>query len=552
MTDVKKCLRALAMCWLLMFANVSAEILDGFPYYNLSSVFLLTVSLFYFLRWYLRVGGQPELKHAVRHLAGMILFLFFLRCFKYSVTGNVSASGRYCWYLYYLPILAMPMFLLRIALCIYYRKEQLRRLWGVILGVTLLLVLLVLTNDLHQQVFRFRPGFLNWDGAYSYGPGFLPVMVWEYLLYTAAVAILVLKYPNSCTRHAEWLILMPFVIGITLNVLIATGHPPTINGHHVIEMQPALCSMAVGVLECCIALGLIPTNESVGRLFPMSGLQVQITDRQGSPLYKTATAAPLHRSQLTAPDGTRIAEHTILRRRDFPGGFGFWQEDVAELDSLKEKLQETKALLSEETELIRLKNEMQTRQRSLEQRTAIYDAIALRTLPQAEEITRLARQAAQTADPVERDSCRRHIALLGVYIKRCANLMLLSADSGTLSLGELGLALAELLRYLKRCGIPAELMHTASGTIPAESALLTFEVIGSLLEEQLPALHGCYVNLQQTREETLCKLVLENLTGASIASLTERLAAAAVRLSVEQEEDTLYLTLRLPKGGDGA
>lgn len=51
--------------------------------------------------------------------------------------------------------------------------------WGLTAVITAVVVLLVLTNDLHQQVFRFQPGFANWYVDYSYGQVFPIVTVWQ-------------------------------------------------------------------------------------------------------------------------------------------------------------------------------------------------------------------------------------------------------------------------------------------------------------------------------------------------------------------------------------
>lgn len=55
-----------------------------------------------------------------------------------------------------------------------------------------LLLLLVLTNDLHQWVFTFPDAGLS-DDAYSYGPGYYVVAAWEILCAAAAMGMILLK-----------------------------------------------------------------------------------------------------------------------------------------------------------------------------------------------------------------------------------------------------------------------------------------------------------------------------------------------------------------------
>lgn len=556
MTEVKKCIKSLAVCYLLLASTIlpnTGIIPIQFPTYRFSAIYLLLLSVWLILRYYLLVAGRKSVKHTMMHISVMIFLLFFFRGLKYTVFGNVSALGRYCWYLYYVPMLVIPTLLFFAALYIYAGDaKRIKRIWGWVTVITAVFVLLVLTNDLHQQVFRFKPGFADWDGDYSYGIGFILIAAWQYLLYTAAVAVLVLRYSISGIKRWSWMILVPFVIGITSMVLLVTGNLPHINGHNIFELPEILCFMVAAVLECCMQLGLIPVNESYSKVFQISSLPVQITDEHGTPLYQSASAAGLSLEQFLLPDGARMEEHTILHRLSLPGGYGFWQEDVTELDCLKEDLEQVRERLAEETELIRLQNELKLKQESIEQRTLLYDEIARRTQPQSLAISDISSRAINTADTELRDKYRKRIAFLGSYIKRYANLMLLSAESATISVGELGLSFAEVLRYLNLYGIPGELMNTASGSIPAEKALAVFEAFETLIEHNLSDLKGCYVHLASVPGRTVCKLTLEGITAECMGTITDSLTKVDIRTAFEYEDSVGYFTFPLSKGGDEA
>lgn len=556
MTEVKKCIRSLAVCYLLLAVTILPEtgmIPIRFPTYRFSSVYLLLLSVCLILRYYLIVAGRKNVKHTMMHIAVMIFLLFFFRGLKYTVFGNVSALGRYCWYLYYVPMLCIPMLLFYVALFIYAGDaKRVIRTWVWVFVVTVILVLMVLTNDLHQQIFRFQPGLADWDGNYSYGIGFILITAWQYLLYTAAVGILVLRYSIAGIKRWSWMILVPFAIGISLMILLVTGNLPQINGHNILELPEILCCMVAAVLECCMQLGLIPINESYSKVFQISSLPVQITDEHGTPLYQSASAMHLSPEQIHLSDGVRMEEHTILHKLSLSGGYGFWQEDVTVLDRLKEELEEVREQLSEETELIRLQNELKVKQESIEQRTLLYDEIAIRTQPQSLAISDLSRRAANTTDTELRDKLRKQIAILGSYIKRYANLMILSAENDTISVGELGLSFAEVLRYLNLYGIPGEMMNVASGSIPAENALAVFEVFETLIEHALPTANGVIVNIAQESRGALCKFTIENILPDCWDGITSVLTKSYITPVFEYEDSVGYFTFPLSKGGDEA
>lgn len=556
MIEVKNSLKRLAVIYLLLAINTlwDADIIPGrFPFEHLSSLYLFTLSACLFVHYYRRVTQHRGMRGLMLALAGMEMLLILLRGIKYSIFGDVFFIGRYCWYLYYIPVLFIPVLLFYIALFIYAKDvRQAERKWAWVAVVTVILILFVLTNDLHQMVFRFNPGFENWDGDYSYGGLFTVITAWEYVFYVVAIAVLLIKCRILKVRNHAWVILVPFLIGLTTLVLLLTNTMPQINGATPIEFPETLAFMVAGVLECCMQIGIIPTNENYRSLMKETSAPVQITDLAGNVIYKSEAAKELTKEQFSAPDGARIREHTILRRMDVPGGYGFFENDVTELDELNGKLSEAGKALSEEAELVRLQNELKEEQAKIEQRALVYDTIAKRTQNQSLAISRISEEALRTEDPDVKDRCRKHIAMLGAYIKRYANLMLLSEVSKTVSVNELGLSVTEVLRYLNRCGIPGELMNTAQGSISTEEALAVFEAFETLLENNLSDLTGAFVNLDTEGGRLIFQLTLENMRVEIPVSVTEKLMTCGIQSASEYEDNVGYISFVFPKGGEAA
>lgn len=554
MNEAKKVLKRLGVSYLLLAVDVIfyIEIIpDRFPMRTISTMYLAALCTCFILYCSYRTsrrGGQKALAEAI---SWMMLLLITLRGIKYTA-GNGAAPARYVWYMYYIPVLLIPLFLFYISLLVSETENlHIRKKWYWTLAVTIVLILLVLTNDLHGQVFRFQPGFANWDADYSYGPVFFAVNAWQYALYFAAVFTLVRKCRVGSSRKYAWLILLPFAIGIGMILLLITGTMPKLNGHTPVGFPETLCFMAAGVLEVCMQLGLIPTNEGYGKLFRLSSLSAQITDRSGTAVYRSPTAAALTPEQLAVPDGARIGAHTVLRRMELPGGYGFWQDDVTELDRLNRELEDAKERLSEETELIRLQNELREQQAKVEQRSLVYDTIARRTQKQSQVISRLAEEACGSSDAALREINRRKIALLGAYIKRYANLTLLSTDSAAIGAGELALSVSEVLRYLNRFGVPVELVNKTERTVTADAALAVLEAFEALVEQNLSVLTGVTVNVFDKNDGVSCRLTLENLRILLPEDEREKLSLAGVRMDVMQEDGVAYISLALPEGGCG-
>lgn len=111
-----------------------------------------------FAAWGLSVRQRIVQKQVRRYLTGVSLLLilwFTLRSAKYFIFWQPNVI-RYLWYLYYLPMLFVPTLALLIAMSLGKPdKYKLPKSVWLLFAVSGALLILVLTNDLHQLVFSF-------------------------------------------------------------------------------------------------------------------------------------------------------------------------------------------------------------------------------------------------------------------------------------------------------------------------------------------------------------------------------------------------------------
>ena len=554
MSEIKPTLKRLGLVYLVLFPLVSffcAVTPDRFPIRSFASVLLAALFSGFFLSCSFRAAQRGTVKRLVQGMLGLLVLLFFLRGVKYSAFSEVGILSRYTWYCYYIPLLLIPLcfFLASVSIYAWNPAGALRRyLW--MAAVTAVLLLLVLTNDLHQLVFRFDNGLENWrvrgpggwTDVYSYGAAFYLLTGWEYLLYLISLVVLIRKSRLSMTRKYAPLLLIPMGIGIPMLVLVMLDKAPKLNGVNFFQLPEAMGFMIIGILECCMGLGMIPTNESYQELIERSSLAMQITDRDGTPVYRSGAAAELRPEMIRGDSDTLIDENTLLRRMRLPGGYGFRQEDITALNRINGALEETREKLTEEAELVRMQNELYGQQAKIEQRIRLYDAIARETVAQSRAIAALAEEGLRLTDEAAADSIRRRIVLFGVAIKRHANLMILADRSPTIRIGELALSAAEYLHYLEGCGVPSGMSSTAEGSISSAAALRMFTVLEAWIERNLTNLKGVYVTLSAAGAELYFKIVLE---GAQIVPPEQ--PEPDLPLRTQRENEVTYLCYTLPK-----
>ena len=144
--EVKNAARRMAVYYLLLAINIipcASIIPDVFPTRNLSAIYLLSLSVLLVLYYSHRVSPSGALPVLMKSLSWMGLLLILLRGIKYSAVAEVGVLARHAWYLYYVPMLLLPLFLFYISLVVSPKnKTHISRAWYLVSAVTVVLIVL--------------------------------------------------------------------------------------------------------------------------------------------------------------------------------------------------------------------------------------------------------------------------------------------------------------------------------------------------------------------------------------------------------------------------
>lgn len=539
--DTRRALCRMGLYMLLISIGILVNVFGshGFPLYTVSGLYYIGLSAALVLYYYDRIIEKLTRRCLIGCALMMGLFLL-LRSTKYiAFTEAEGAVCRHLWYFYYIPMILIFQFTFFTALSVGRKAEKLPAVRYYVRAVTLVLIVLVLTNDLHQLAFRFAPGFVNWDSDYSRCIVYYLIVVWIGLLVAATIGILFYKCRLSASRRRIWLLAFPLVFGVAYVLLYNYDLLPRINGKFsFFNLAEAMCFVTALFWECCIRIGLIGSNEGYSELFELSGTAAQIVDGEGTVVFRSGNAAVLTAEQMAAGGVVMLDENTRLHRKAIHGGTIFWQDDVTDLNRVNEELEDVRARISEEGELLRLENELKERQAQIAAKSKLYDAIVVKVLPQSQKIAALSEEAERSPEKYRGNT--EQICLLAAYIKRYANLMLLTADGDTISASELGLAIRESSRCLNEMGIPSDYHADEHPPLAAQEALDAYELFEQLVEQTLPNLQAVYAALRGD----ILRLTLEGVR----AELPERAARRGV--TVEHEDNVSYVKIPFGKGGE--
>ena len=416
----------------------------------------------------------------------LLLGLLLLRMVRYRLVPNDPSLERFCWYLYYVPVLLVPALFLLSCLHIF-RQGRLPVAVSLLPVPSVLLSIGILTNEAHRLAFAPIPGCeANWGHVNSYlrGPLFYAAYVWIGLCIVVGVVLLM----RSFGRKRDWKkILLPLwavLLWLALLLLCDLFSARGIRRFFNFPEIHAFC--IVGLYEACIRNRLMPCNENYAEFFRRMRIPAMITDRALSPVYRTSAAVDATKEQLSASLSASVYPQPDLRLSGMPvgAGYAFWIENESELHRNNERLAAANETIRSENELIEAENRLKEKLAHVEFHNRIYADIEQRMYPAQKRLESLL-LSAKPNTPTFRETIARALVLCA-YIKRGTNLLLLDADHGQISSGELLLAVRESARYLGYCGTKMQIPSFRDEPIDKNAAFSLYTDLERVTEAVLP------------------------------------------------------------------
>lgn len=469
---------------------------------------------------------QRQTLHCLRLTAALMLLWLILRTLKYSVVTGLAA-GRYIWYLYYLPMLFLPLLGVYIALSMGKSEDyRLSRGTGMLSIIPAALFLLVITNDLHQQVFAFKSGVpgLPVSGTYSYRPLYFICLGW---MVVCMAFSLVCLFRKSRIPSGEGKRITPFVLGCAMllySILYLSGIPAV--RWWFGDMNVMFCLLYAAIYESCIRCRMIPSNTGYVELFEASTLAACIADRSGRIVLRSRAAGedmtcPQEGQRIVRPDGMRISSAPIS------GGYAVWQDNVRQLAELRTRLNANKEEMERNKKKLKDAYLVQKSLHELTEKNRIYNELEAKHSRQTAQMRQMLARC-ESAGPAERRSLLKKVLLLGTYIKRSANLYFLSSEYQWLPQQELRLTVDEAVRALTACGTECGVIYRTTEPMRASEVVRLFNLLEIVAETTVDDLRSLFIS------------VSDSAMDLSVECAADLSAIASPEVTVRQE-DGLWL-----------
>lgn len=484
-----------------------------------------------------------KIRNLMLTVVRFMVFYMIVRTAKYRIFLDTQFTGRFLWYLYYIPQIFATLLTFIIAFRVGKPEEyRLPKIFNLFYVIGTLIVIGYLTNDFHQLAFSFNPGFVAWDQQYDWGPLFYVSTVWIYFWLLAGVILLTVK-SRAVNKKKAWIPVFWLVLGSAYIVLANFFHVWEQNPYNLPETH---CFIVIAILESAVRIGLMPSNSAYGEIVSKSSAAFQIADYDNNVVYRSENAVTLDYSQMDEAKlgDTLIDSNTLLLSNTVSGGNIFWTEDITRVNEMNEKLEEIGKSLSEEGDLLKAENEIKEQRAKIAEQTRLYNSISELVQPQLAKISRL----------VEADGDfnknMAQICILNCYVKRRANLTLLADRSPVCSTEELYLSLNESSEYLKLYGVASDVSCDESGDVPSDVILFCFDLWQNVIESTIERLNAAMVRMTLRDGRFYYRVSVDAPLSGNLDSSVAAAGELGGELLISEEDGTTYITFKSEKGGE--
>ena len=486
-------INVLLTIFLLLFANfVRVITMNTTPaLYVISHIVVLMIYLGILVSWGISVYDRIVSKVIRRHLIILVVLMMFwmlMRTLRHTVFLYVYPLGMWCWYAYYVSMILIPQ------LCLFATKHigkqedyKLPKKWYLMYIPSIIMIFGILTNDLHGWAFHFHKGYEAGWGVYQRGVLYYIATAWIF----ACIALMIAELLKRCripgTHKTIWLPIAMLGIGVAYTIFYTLDSD--IFGF--IEMTAALCFTVVAIWESAIKTGLVQSNTHYDEMLKYSGLGVAVVDNDYTIHYRSDDALPITAEQMKkAENGSVMLDGGIrLSGSKIRGGHTLWQENLSELLDVLDELKELRSELEGSNSVSMQNYRMNKQIRTLAEKNRLHDEIHKQTAHQIDLLNDWLKKLTETDDPKEKRELLRRTVVVGAYLKRRNNLILVNEQDGIIKEEELNLSIKEMMKNLQFAGVNCASSVQFEKDLPADVAMKLLDFYEYVVENAFDGLN---------------------------------------------------------------
>ncbi|MEA4923594.1 MAG: histidine kinase N-terminal 7TM domain-containing protein [Eubacteriaceae bacterium] len=417
----------------------------------------------------------------------LMTFWLMLRNIKYEFVGGEWLPGRMIWYMYYIPMLFVPLLMFLSSLHIGKADTGISRKWQLIMIPAAVICILILTNEYHEMAFGIDMNEATGYLTVTHRAVYFAAVIWIGAIMIATLAVTFAKCTFSVHRRKIWIPLAVLAVLAVYSALDIFGSSTLL--HDIYKMPEMFCIAFCAFWESLIRIRLYPSNDGYDDFWKASSIGAGLMDEEGR-IYCSAED-----SSAVTPEQVRRAQTEIVLTEDgkmelkssrVQGGYAYWMRDVSDIDRLNRVLAEEGDHLEDENAILRAENELEEECNGIIEKNRIYEKIGKMISPQLDRIERL-------LDIVENDSEKadgavKAVCFTGAYIKRISALLLDSEKTDTVDSEKLHLAFLESAETLRLFGIDCSIAFKGKAALPSSTVIFAYEYFEHIMSDMLASI----------------------------------------------------------------
>ena len=211
---------------------------------------------------------------------------------------------------------------------------------------------------------------------------------------------------------------------------------------------------------------------------------------------------------------------SLLSSAPIKGGRVVWQDDISRLNDLRIRLRDTLDQLGEENTLLQAELELKENRAKADEQNRLYDRITREVEPQLIKADELLRQIEN--DKTNSRNLIAKVCVLGSFIKRRGNLLLIGEDNGIIHTRELEYCIRESMDNLTLAEVFTFFNSQCEGTMDLEYIVAAYDFYEYLVEHYLNEMTALMVNMTCTDRKISMNIQMgctRDINGATIKDI---------------------------------
>lgn len=379
----------------------------------------------------------------------IILFCLFAFWLGLKIFDKVSAfndNNDYTWYLLYIPLLFIPSMWFITNNQIYIKNKTYKKVVAIIsLAISLLLFMLVLTNDFHELVFIFPEGSTgSHPSDYKYNFGYFIIYAFIFL---EILTTIVLFYTFSNKKTTIKQKILPSVVILLVLVYSILYVVTDIAVPYLSDMTLVYTILGTMLVYISLKCGLVKNSGAYFEFFETCNVPLAIVNEKQDIEYQNMQ----YRKQ-------KANGNMILEKQKLNSGTLLVLNDVEKLKSLQKELKTENEKLEYINKILENKKELLQKEKQIKQHALLLDKVEKQIKNKKNVLEELLNNLPETITTENKEQTKEtlnEIKIIVGYLKRKTSLILLAEQKQEITKDELKLLFNESFNDLKWLNINA-------------------------------------------------------------------------------------------------